>query len=72
LVPGGWEGHTQDEIAEAVNMKLMTVNDRIKVLTEMEKFPKPYKLSALYDGGSLVIFTISEFLLKLSICCDFL
>ena len=31
-----------------MNMKLMTVNDRIKVLTEMEKFPKPYKLSALY------------------------
>ena len=42
----------QDEIAEAVNMKLMTVNDRIKVLTEMEKFPKPYKLSALYQNGS--------------------
>ena len=60
MVPGGWE--TQDEIAEAVNMKLMTVNDRIKVLKEMEKFPKPYKLSALYqDDFEIPIYNIWTF-----------
>jgi predicted transcriptional regulator len=54
--------YTQDEIAEAVNMKLMTVNDRIKVLTEMEKFPKPYKLSALYqDDFEIPIYNIWTF-----------
>jgi hypothetical protein len=72
LVPGGWEGHTQDEIAEAVNMTQQAIDKRLKELQLLENFPKVVKLSALYDGGSLVIFTISEFLLKLSICCDFL
>ena len=64
--------HTQDEIAEAVNMTQQAIDKRLKELQLLENFPKVVKLSALYDGGSLVIFTISEFLLKLSICCDFL
>ena len=43
-------------------MKLMTVNDRIKVLTEMEKLPKSYKLSVLYqDDFEVPIYNIWTF-----------
>ena len=39
-------GHTQQEIADAVGVAPMTVNDRIKSYTDLDKCPKPYKIAA--------------------------
>ena len=36
------------QLSEEVNMKLITVNDWIKVITEMENRTKSYKLTAVY------------------------
>ncbi len=39
---------TPRKIIEAVNMKPWSVNDKIEVLTEMEKFHKTYKVSVAH------------------------
>ena len=52
---------TQEEIAEAVNMKQQTLSDRLKLLPNLENFPKSVKLSALYeDEFEIPIYQYSE------------
>ncbi len=41
--------HTQEEIAEAVNIPQQTIADEIRVLPDLEAFPKSVKLHALFD-----------------------
>jgi DNA modification methylase len=41
--------HTQEEIAEAVNVTPKTVDNELEVLVNLEKFPKLQKLSALHQ-----------------------
>ena len=54
--------YTQDEIAEAVNMKQQTLSDRLKLLPNLENFPKSVKLSALYqDDFEIPIYNIWTF-----------
>ena len=42
-------GYTQEDIAKEVNMHIMTINDHLKVLTDLDKCPKSYKLSAQFQ-----------------------
>ena len=54
--------YTQDEIAEAVNMKQQTLSDRLKLLPNLENFPKSVKLSALYeDDFKIPIYNVWTF-----------
>ena len=54
--------YTQEEIAEAVKMAQQTIADRLKVLPNLESFPKSVKLSALYqDDFSPPIYNVWAF-----------
>src|SRR5579883_3472423 len=43
--------HTQEEIARAVGLSQPQVVEEIKVLSDLEKFPNPIKLAALYQDA---------------------
>jgi len=47
--PKAFAPPTQQEIADAVGIAPMTVNDRIKSYTDLDKCPKPYKIAALFE-----------------------
>jgi hypothetical protein len=58
-------GYTQEDIAKEVNMPQKTVDDHLKVLANIDKCPKPTKLSALFQDPD---FTPSIVLLNLDKC----
>jgi hypothetical protein len=45
---------SEQEIADAVGIAPMTVNDRIKSYTDLDKCPKPYKIAALFEGAMVL------------------
>ena len=54
--------YTQEEISEAVKMAQQTIADRLKVLPNLESFPKSVKLSALYqDDFQVPIYNVWAF-----------
>lgn len=43
--------YTHEEIAEKVNLDRVTITDRLKLLSDLDRFPKPTKLFALYQDA---------------------
>ena len=54
--------YTLEEITDAVNLAKVTIFDRLKVCSDLEKLPKSNKLSALYqDDFEIPIYNIWAF-----------